>query len=110
MLCPKQNPPRSTKHRRFVASLPCVACCLLDYPALGLRGATVEAQSQAAHIRAGMKGGKGLKPGDEWVIPLCPQHHAAFDANQKAFGLALLENVARRLAKMSPDEKLREPA
>ena len=110
MRVPKHDYPRSIKHRKWVASLPCLACCMKDYPALGLRGATVEAQSQAAHIRAGQKGGLSMRPGDEWVIPLCPTCHTAFDANQKHFWLAVAENVARRLAAMSPDEKIRKAA
>lgn len=53
---------RSEKHRRFVASLPCVICD--------------SNQVQAAHIRANTGGGMGLKPGDDWCIPLCCRCHA----------------------------------
>jgi hypothetical protein len=29
------------------------------------------------HVRAGTGGGTGLKPGDEWAVPLCADHHHA---------------------------------
>jgi hypothetical protein len=31
---------------------------------------------EAAHVRIGTDGGTGMKPGDNWVIPLCGHHHA----------------------------------
>ena len=52
---PKHNPIRDPKHRRFVASLPCVACRTLNF-------------SQCAHVgRLGM----GIKSGDDSTVPLC---------------------------------------
>ena len=61
MLIPKQNIVRDEKHRRFIASLPCVICDSTD--------------TQAAHIRKGNGGGMGLKPCDRYCIPLCCVHH-----------------------------------
>ena len=52
---------RSEKHRRFVADLP---CCMCESPDV-----------QAAHIRHQTGGGMGLKPGDNWCIPLCVACH-----------------------------------
>lgn len=31
---------------------------------------------EAAHVRTGTDGGMGVKPGDNWTIPLCSVHHA----------------------------------
>jgi hypothetical protein len=30
---------------------------------------------EAAHVRTGTGGGVGMKPGDDWVISLCSDHH-----------------------------------
>ena len=95
----------------MVSEYPCVACALGQYPMLAIRGRALESISQAAHITAGFKRGMGQKSSDEWVIPLCgadkQNHHAQFDADQYGFALGLLENVARKLAKMSPDNRIR---
>lgn len=32
---------------------------------------------QAAHVRFGNDGGVGMKPGDNFTLPLCAEHHAA---------------------------------
>ena len=53
---------RSEKHRRFIASLPCVICRCTD--------------TQAAHIRTGNSAGMGLKSGDDCCLPLCVRCHA----------------------------------
>lgn len=53
---------RSPKHLKFVRSLPCLRCGRAP-------------KSEAAHIRAGTDGGTGLKPGDNWTVPLCSMHH-----------------------------------
>lgn len=31
---------------------------------------------ESAHVRTGTDGGMAIKPGDNWVIPLCSYHHA----------------------------------
>lgn len=54
---------RDKKHREFIASLPCVVS--------GVSGMT-----QAAHIRHNNGGGMGLKPGDDYCIPLSWWEHA----------------------------------
>lgn len=52
---------RSEKHRRFIASLPCLITGAPDV--------------QACHIRHGNGAGVGLKSGDDCCIPLsCSQH------------------------------------
>jgi hypothetical protein len=59
----KTAPIRSEKHRRYIASLP---CCVS-----GLEGST-----QAAHVRSGTNGGMGMKPSDEFCVPLSFEEHA----------------------------------
>lgn len=70
----KVVPIRSERHRRFVASLPCVIC--------GKQGATQAAHVRYHSIRHGKPmTGTGIKPGDNWVVPLCVSHHAEQHAN-----------------------------
>lgn len=52
---------RNAKHLSFIASLPCTLC---------------GAESVAAHIRIGGKGGTGIKPHDSHTVPLCHNHHS----------------------------------
>ena len=78
---------RSEPHRRFVASLPCCVCGGINV--------------QAAHLAFAQLRAKGLKAGDQFVIPLCLAHHAAFDSSDGAawwdrIGIAPLP-IARRL-------------
>lgn len=56
------DPRRSRSHLDFIRGLPCCACG---------RGP----RSEAAHIRAGTDGGMGIKPSDQWTVPLCNRHH-----------------------------------
>lgn len=51
----------SEKHRRFIASLPCVK--------------TGKSECQAAHVRAGYLG-MGIKPPDSRCVPLNWEEHA----------------------------------
>ena len=53
---------RSEPYRRWVASLPCIACGLEGY-------------SQCAHSNQAKHGkGLGVKASDEFTFPLCAQH------------------------------------
>lgn len=58
----KKKPFRSEKYRRWIAGLPCCAT-------------SIEGSTQCAHIRHGLLGGVGLKPSDEWCVPLAWQSH-----------------------------------
>jgi hypothetical protein len=103
-------------HRRFVASWGCVVCAL-EYAVDNRDLITAiipephfdpnQALSQCAHIRAGMKGGMGLKPGDHHTVPLCPDHHREFDAHQPTFAVALMDTMARWFASRSPVIEIR---
>ena len=113
-LIPKTQFIRSESHRRFVASLPCVGhdpqgfYRLLQQWNCSNR-VTRGAISQAAHMRHIAECGMGLKPSDEWTLPLCPDCHRAHDAHPDLFWRGWLKDqVCMRLAKLSPDEKIRE--
>ena len=54
---------RSENYRRWIASLPCLV-------------SKIEGRTQCAHIRSGLSGGMGLKPGDNWCVPLSWSEHA----------------------------------
>lgn len=96
MLNPKHNRIRSAAHLRWVRSL---ECCV---PGCRARGAC-----DPAHVRRGTNGGTGLKPGDNWVVPLCHPHHVeqhqigevSFEAR---YGVRLLEEAQATWA-MSPE-------
>lgn len=64
----KSKPWRSEKHRRLIASLPCIAC--------GIEGST-----QAAHRNEGK--GLGIKACDSQMMPLCVNCHRDLDQGGK---------------------------
>ncbi len=81
------------EHLAWIRTLPCtIRGCLRP--------------SEAAHVRQNTGGGMGIKPGDEWVAPLCRAHHheqhqighQAFDAKYSI----CLRSEAERLASASP--------
>jgi hypothetical protein len=57
------NHRRCPAHRKFIRSLPCMACGSAP-------------PSQCAHVRIGTDGGMGLKPSDRFSVPLCGACHA----------------------------------
>jgi len=65
---PKSPAFRSESWRRAVVSLPCVVCMR-------------EGPSQAAHANHRGKG-MGMKADDCYVVPMCPDCHAEFDAGK----------------------------
>lgn len=64
---------------------------------------------EAAHVRSGTDGGMGMKPGDDWVVSLCHDHHA----EQHRIGETSFEHLhglnlkalAREFASRSPHKK-----
>ena len=40
-----------------------------------IAGALCEGPIEAAHVRMGLAGGMGMKPGDDRAVPLCAGHH-----------------------------------
>lgn len=51
-------------HRQFIRGFVCV-----------VNNQDCWGPTECAHVRSGTDGGAGLKPGDEWTIPLCSFHH-----------------------------------
>lgn len=62
MLIKKQEVIRDEKHRRFIASLPCI-----------VSGAS---NVQCAHLRIGAQAGLGRRPSDDLCLPLSVEEHA----------------------------------
>lgn len=99
----KDAPPRRRRRRKrnvnephlaWVRTLPCsVRGCLHS--------------SVPHHVRLGTGGGTGLKPGDEWTVPLCTPHHdelhqvgaLTFEARRQT---GSLKDLAERIAARSP--------
>lgn len=64
---------RDKKHLKWVRTLP---CCVSGF--IG--------PVEAAHIRSGTEGGTGLKPGDNWVVPLNhARHNLQHSIGEKSF-------------------------
>jgi len=60
-----------------------------------------DGKSEAAHVRTGTDGGTGMKPGDNWAIPLCggahrEQHQIGEPAFERRYGIDM-KAIARRL-------------
>ena len=89
---------RCSGHRRWIRGFECTVV-----------SQTCEGKIEAAHVRTGTDGGMGLKPGDNWVIPLCARHHNL----QHAMGEMTFEQrykidmraIAKRLWDMSPHRR-----
>lgn len=64
---------RCPAHLRWVASIPCVACSGGRLP--GREWMDRGAVSQAHHVLYAQPRARGLKVGDQWVVPLCVAHH-----------------------------------
>lgn len=83
---PKPQTWRSEKHRRRVASMPCVCC--------GAHG-----PSQAGHVNFGK--GYGIKSSDALLFPICPTDHSYHDQGG-------VERDERRRRELAYVEKTRE--
>jgi hypothetical protein len=85
---------RSARHLEWVRSL---KCCV---PGCNNRSTV------AHHVRNGTSAGTSIKPGDEWTVPLCQDHHHAGHAiGWRSFELRHgidLREQAKWLALVSP--------
>lgn len=90
----RPDPKRCPEHLAWIRTLPCCA-----YPC----GAQ---DVQAHHVRVRSRGGTGVKPGDEWTIPLCNEHHReGHDHGWRTFETKYaidLREIALELAASSP--------
>ncbi len=61
---------------------------------------------EAAHTRSGTDGGTSMKPGDNWAIPLCHEHHRfqhqIGEAKFEAVFLINMKQIASELWRGSP--------
>ena len=76
------------RYREFLSRYSCAGC-----------GNPME---HAHHVRLGTGGGTGMKPGDEWMIPLCsPCHDYVHTKGQKSFekkvGRGPMKDLAQKL-------------
>lgn len=80
-----QSERKNEKHRRFIASLPCLM-------------SDEEHLIQAAHIRSGTGGGTSYKPHDKWCVPLsCVEHAYQHEIGEPRYWGEKLE-LAKKLA------------
>ena len=88
MLIPKNKYIRDVKHRRFIASLPCLIYGTTDV--------------QCAHIRHGNPCGMGIKPSDMFCVPLSVRAHTEqHDTSEVEFWREFLG--VKRASKLAKD-------
>lgn len=80
----KERRIRDEKYRRYVASLSCRVCG--------------KSPCQAAHLG---HSNMGLKPGDDQIVPLCPEHHYSMDTSPLGKALWWEMNVTIPQAKLA---------
>lgn len=97
MLIPKNKYIRDEKHRRFIASLPCLIYGTTDV--------------QCAHIRINNGAGVGLKSSDQYCVPLSVEAHGAqHDMSEVDFwrpylGVKRASRLAREIYAVSGDRQ-----
>lgn len=71
---PKEKRIRSDEHTDFIRGLPCVRCCSIvgGHPF----GYIYQNSSDPHHITIGTNRGTALKAGDNYLVPLCREHHS----------------------------------
>lgn len=65
---------RCPAHLRWVATIPCLVCSRGALPRLA-EWEWENTVSQAHHLTHAQPKARGLKAGDQWVVPLCVAHH-----------------------------------
>ncbi len=89
---------RSQIHLKWVRG----HCCAVQNP-------DCEGKIEAAHVRSGTDGAMGVKPSDNWSIPLCSGHHRhqhqiGETAFEKQFSVSM-RKIAQELWAKSPARK-----
>ena len=99
---------RSLQHLRFVRSHECAirGMCRLGKNIISAEDHVCHGPIQAAHIRMGTDGGMGVKPSDNFTIPLCVEAHVeqgqiGEGAFEKRYGIDT-HKIAADLWKRSP--------
>jgi hypothetical protein len=95
---------RSQSHMAWVRGHECAVA--------GTVGMSCSDRIEAAHVRVGTDGGMGVKPGDNWVLPLCSAHHAQQHALGETTFAALhkinMKQIAAELWVKSPHRRKAE--
>lgn len=96
---------RCPGHLIYVRSL---VCAIKDRALVGAGGMThiCSPRIEAAHVRTGTDGGTGMKPGDNWTLPLCDdahrqQHQIGEPAFERAYNIDM-KKLATALWNISP--------
>lgn len=101
-----RRPPESPRHRAFIAAQPCVAI-----------GHDCGGDVVCAHMRARVpvpeqRGGKSLRPSDNWTFPACDAHHRLqHQIGERRFEALYgidLPSICIYYARRSPDPMIRE--
>ena len=64
---------RCQAHLKWVATIPCIACTNGNITPERYR--TGEVVAQAHHLTIAQPKARGMRAGDQWVLPLCQRHH-----------------------------------
>ena len=89
---------RCEAHRQFIRGHMCIL--------FQRRGHACWGKTEAAHVRTGTDGGTGVKPSDNFTVPMCSaahrqQHDIGEAAFEKKWGIDM-RAIADGLAKISP--------
>ena len=104
----KRDAGRSDTHRAFIRKHECV---LFGNP---VSPCDLDHAIEAAHFRSAANSGTGMKPPDEFLLPLCRAHHSEQHAiGQRAFELRYgisMRQKALAYALESPDRAIKARA
>jgi hypothetical protein len=81
LMIAQADPLRDEPYRRWIAALPCCVCGGINV--------------QCAHVRYGVAGGTGYKPGDDRTVPLCLACHLEQGEAERKFWARHLINPVR---------------
>lgn len=95
-----------TIHRRWLKTF---ECCCWGNP---LSPCDTDHGVDLAHYRSAANSGTGMKPGPEWLLPLCrfhhtEQHNIGQPEFERRYGFSMAEK-AREFARQSPEGRVRE--
>lgn len=77
---------RCPQHLKWIRGLECATCASPIVKRFGAVCHYAGHKIEAAHVRTKTDGGIGMKPGDNWAIPLCHDHHRQqHDIGEPAF-------------------------
>lgn len=97
---------RCPGHLKWVRGHECATCPSPIVSRYGSASHPPGYRCEAAHVRTGTDGGTGMKPGDNWAIPLCHDHHQQqHRIGEKAFEAIYhidMKKIAETFWRLSP--------